>query len=333
MLVCDKCSASISAGSIFCAQCGDLVTEADNASQTVTSTGTTSVQITFGNSTSASYAKAISICEKLPSYVVSGEGKQAEHKITLPLTEVELIANIFDLVGSWKSSQMLINGQPATKKDLSYYGIGCYRNRQKAYKPEAFCYGERQHEANIWGCKKLGFPVNEWGGGWLDYGSFESNGVWRFDKTRIRHELEVALNENKLCPVLDRCRVIETLDRLPETLSPKTDKNWEYRTSYENINGSFKEVVIGIRPVLKKVNRYIIGDFTPDWEEDPKQVNVSRVQLKTNAPRSASSSSHKRTRKQNSRGCLTSFIFLVLFFSTAIFGVGKGIVWAATTFF
>lgn len=285
MLVCDKCNASISAGSQFCAQCGDPVTEADKVSQALSASGIATVQITFGNSASAGYSKAITICEKLPSYENSGEGKQIQHKITLPLTEVELISNIFDLVGSWKSSSMLINGQIATKKDLTYYGVGCYRNRQKAFKPEAFCYGERQYEANIWGCKKLGMPIYEWGGGWLDYGQFDANGVWYFDKPRIRHELEVALKEHEFCPVLNRARVLETLDKLPDAIDPKTDKNWKYRTSYEEVKGTYKEVAVGLQPILKKVNRYIIGGFNPEWEEDTQPASTTHIPLETNSPK------------------------------------------------
>lgn len=286
MLACDKCGASISAGSQFCAQCGDPVSDADKVTNVVSSSGAATVQIAFGSSTSAGYSKAVAICEKIPSYKVAGEDKKIQHKVTLPLTEVELIANIFDLVGSWKSSQMLINGQAASKKDLTYYGVGCYRNRQKAFKPEAFCYGERQHEANIWGCKKLNMPVSEWGGGWLDYGQFDSAGVWRFDKARIRHELEVALKEHELCPVLSRARVLETLNNLPETIDPKTDKNWKYRTSYEDLgNLEYKEVAVGVQPILKKINRYIIGGFKPEWDEAPQSSSTASVQVKV-APRS-----------------------------------------------
>jgi len=173
---------------------------------------------------------------------------------------------LFDLVGSWKSSQMLINGHSATKKDLTYYGVGCYRNRQKAYKPEQFCFGEKEYEANIWGCKKLNMPINEWGGGWLDYGEFDKSGTWHFDKNRIKHELELKIKESELCPVLDRKRILETLDRLPSRIDPKIDKNWRYRTSYEEVSGDYKEVAVGIKPVLKKINRYIIGSYKPSWE-------------------------------------------------------------------
>lgn len=318
MLICDKCGAGIGAGSMFCAQCGDPVTEADQVSKAVFASGIATVQITFGNSTSAGYSKAVAICEKLPSYEVTGEGKQVRHKITLPLTEVELIANIFDLVGSWKSSQMLINGQAASKKNLTYYGVGCYRNRQKAFKPEAFCYGERQFEANIWGCKKLGMPIYEWGGGWLDYGQFDSDGVWVFDKDRIRHELEVALKENELCPAIDRVRVLETLENLPDIIDPKTDQNWKYRTSYEEVNGKYKEVAVGIRPILKKINRYVVGGFKPEWEEDPQASSATHTQIKSEPSKVALASAKTLQKK---KGFTWVWIVIVVFALLILIGI------------
>ncbi len=298
MLVCDKCGANINAGSRFCAQCGDPVTEADVATTVASSPDGVTVQISFGYSSSSAYSKAVAICERVPSYVVTGEGKQIHHQIVLPLSEVELIINIFDLVGSWKSSQMLINGQSATKKDLTYYGVGCYRNRQKAYKAEAYCYGERQYDANIWGCKKLGMPVFEWGGGWLDYGQFDANGVWHFDKARIRHELEVSLKENELCPALNRARVFETLENLPESVDPKADKNWQYRTTYEDVKGDYKEVAVGIRPVLKKVNRYIIGGFKPEWEEESSPESATTIRVAVEPARTVALSSSGQNRRE-----------------------------------
>jgi hypothetical protein len=312
MLVCDKCGASINEGSMFCAQCGDPVTEEDKVKQVVTASNAVMAQISFGNSSSAGYAKAIGICEKLPSYEVIGEGRQIQHKVTLPLTEVELVSTIFDLVGSWKSSQMLINGQPATKKDLSYYGVGCYRSRQKSYKPEAFCFGERQYEANIWGCKKLGMPIYEWGGGWLDYGQFDSKGVWHFDKARIRHELEIALKENELCPVINRSQIFETLENLPEDVDPKVDKNWQYRTTYEEVKGSYKEVAVGIRPVIKKVNRYIVSGFKPEWEEEPQQ-SAQKVQIEVDAPQRSSYASRTVSRNAGKRYSWFWIVLVILF--------------------
>ncbi len=295
MLVCDKCSAGINEGSKFCPQCGDPVTEEDRVTIPVTEGQVANVEISFGYSSSPNFNKAIEICQNLPSYTATGEGKHAQYKVSLPITEVELVITVFELVGSWKSSQMLINGHAATKKDLTYYGVGCYRNRQKAYKPDQYCFGEREYDANIWGCKRLGMPINEWGGGWLDYGKFDRSGVWHFDKNRIKHELELSLKENELCPVLDRKRALETLDNLPDSINPKKDTNWQYRTSYEEVNGEYKEVAVGVKPVIRKINKYILGGYNPVWESEKKpevksQSNVIEVSLSSKEKKKGSSS-------------------------------------------
>ena len=294
MLVCDKCSAGINEGSKFCPQCGDPVTEEDRVTIPVTEGQVANVEISFGYSSSPNFNKAIEICQNLPSYTATGEGKQAQYKVSLPITEVELVITVFELVGSWKSSQMLINGHAATKKDLTYYGVGCYRNRQKAYKPDQYCFGEKEYDANIWGCKRLGMPINEWGGGWLDYGKFDRAGVWHFDKNRIRHELELSLKENELCPILDRRRVLETLDNLPDSINPKKDTNWQYRTSYEEVNGEYKEVAVGVKPVIRKINKYILGGYNPVWESEKQpevksQSNVIEVRVSSKEKKGSSS--------------------------------------------
>ena len=100
-------------------------------------------------------------------------------------------------------------------------------------------------------------PINELGGGWLDYGAFDQSGVWHFDKDRVRHELELTLKENELCPVLDRKRVLQTLDKLPNSINPKIDNNWQYRTSYEEVNGDYKEVAVGVTAFSISIDYFI----------------------------------------------------------------------------
>ena len=323
MLVCDKCGAGITTGAKFCAQCGDPVTEADKVTNAVSDNGIAQVEIKFGQSSSPSYKKAVSICENLPSYKVSGEGKEIEHSVTLPITEIELLINLYELVGNWKSSQMLINGHIETKKALTYYGAGCYRNRQKSFRPEQYCFGEREYEANIWGCKRLNMPVHEWGGGWLDYGKFDSNGIWHFDKARIRHELETKIKENELCPVLKRQHVFETLENLPEIINPKREKNWEYRTSYEQVDGEFKEVAVGIRPVLDKVNRYVVGEYKPYWErEDPgsSDSNVKTIDIEIDDRRQERT--RNRTSGKRKEGGSLTWIWVLVAIVVVLYLVG-----------
>lgn len=281
MLVCDKCSASIPQSAKFCAQCGDPVTEEDLVA-TPTSTQEGTATITFGESSSARYSRAIEICKNIPTFSTTGSGKNKEHKVALPLTEIELISNIFDLVGSWKSSSMMINGRSATKKDLTYHGLGCFRSQQRAYQPQQYCFGEREFEANIWGCKRLNMPLWQWGGGWLDYGSFDSSGSWVFDKGKIRHSLNLAISEIDLCPALNREMIFKTLEALPDAINPKTDTRWEYRSEYREIDGEYKEVAVGIRPVRDSGNLFVLGNYKPAWdfkEDSENSAHTIKVDL------------------------------------------------------
>jgi|GEM_PF-6725291 len=208
--------------------------------------------------------------------------------------------------------------QVATKKNLTYYGIGCYRNRQKSFNPTAFCFGEKQLDANIWGCKKLGLPLLEWGGGWLEYGRFDDQGAWHFDKERIKFDLEVALKENAWCPILNRARVLQTLDKLPDVIDPKTNKNWMYRTNYEGFGDGFRQVAEGIRPVLNRASFYVIGDFKPEWrDETSPETKPTEIVLKVAVPSKISSSTKATTPPDGAndlgKAIFVTFVLLVLF--------------------
>lgn len=319
MLQCDKCSAGITEGAKFCPQCGDPVTEADIVTTPATEQQVANVELSFGLSSSANYNKAIEICKNIPSYETTGEGKQIQNKVTLPITEVELIINLHDLIGSWKSSQMLINGHASTKKDLTYYGVGCYRSRQKAFKPDQYCFGDKDYEANIWGCKRLNMPIYEWGGGWLEFGSFDKAGNWVFDKNKIEHELQNGLNENKLCPILNIKRVLETLEKLPDSINPKKDKNWKYSTNYEEVGDDYKEVAVGIKPILKKANRYVIGGYSPTWETDDSNGSERESHV-INIDLQPSTKKNKNGRKKKSKSTLLFWSLIVIIFLLYLIG-------------
>ncbi|MDY6904108.1 MAG: zinc ribbon domain-containing protein [Thermodesulfobacteriota bacterium] len=332
MLKCDKCGAGINNGAKFCSQCGDPVTEADKVTVPQADGKVADVEITFGKSTSANYAKAVAICENLPTYTVSGDGNQIQHAVTLPVTEIDLIVNLFDLVGSWKSSKMLINGQAATKKDLTYGGLGCFQGRQKAYDPAQYCYGESAWDCNIWGCKRLNMPISSFGGGWLDYGRFDQSGTWMFDKNRIRHELEAGLKENDWCPVLDKRRVLETFEKLPDGVNPKRDPRWDYQTRYQKVDGRYQDVAVGIRPVVEEMSFYVLGDYKPKWEPQ-EPIEVQRVTMTldgqviedTAAGKTAGTRRPRTGNKKNKRKWYDSQIYVIvllfLFFPVGLYGL------------
>ncbi len=72
---------------------------------------------------------------------------------------------------------------------------------------------------------------------------------------------------------------------------------------------------IAARTSVKRVIRHSVGLKAPrgfGWLTNPKKAAYNRVYNRT------------------TRGCLSSFIFLALFFGITILGIGEGIIWAAT---
>lgn len=262
MYICDKCGTKINQDAKFCPQCGDPVTEADKATTIKHKATIPQAVIVFGKSTSVNYQKAVSICKNLPSYEVTGEGKHTVHKVSIELTDIELIVNLFDLVGSWKTSQMLIDGEPATKKDLSYYGLGCYRNRQQSFHPEKYCYDLDGYRANIWGCHYLNMPVEEFSSGWSEMGRFNADGEWIFDKQRIKTALMQAIKSAQPCPALDPERVMTMLSNLPSTVNPRTDPLWSYKRNYQ-YDEDGNEIVSGVILNLDRAKEFIIQASKP----------------------------------------------------------------------
>ncbi|WP_418187302.1 zinc-ribbon domain-containing protein [Aliarcobacter lanthieri] len=265
MLICNNCNATINQESKFCPQCGDPVDEKDIVSNALDN-NVANVILTFGYSSSSNYEKALSIFKNLPTYSFTGDDKKIIHRATLPITEIDLIINIYDLIGSWKTSQMLINGRTCTKRDLVYDGIGCFRTRLDVPDKNSYCYGIHEYERNIWGCKKLGMQIYPYGGGWLEYGSFDDKGVWHFNKNRIRAELERKIINVELCPVFNKARVYKSLDLIPNSIDPKYDKNWEYIESYFEINGQYKKVAKGIKPSINQIFYLVPDEDKPDWD-------------------------------------------------------------------
>jgi hypothetical protein len=290
MLKCDKCGGAVPEGSAFCPHCADPITELDSAVHSIATDSIAQVEISFGQSSSASFEPALAMCRRLPTYMTTGEGAAVRHSIKLPITEIELLIKLYELVGSWKSSRMLINGQAATKSALVYHGAGCYREQLKAFDRRMFCYGEKEFDLNIWGCKRLGMSLL-WGE-WLKFGRMDRQGVWTFDKNRIKHDLELAIHEVALCPVLNKKQVLDTLERLPDMVDARVDKHWQYWTEYQDTkDGGYREVAVGVRPLLKKATGFIVGEFRPNWSS----VEIAQRDVRSNSERALSKTSKSQS--------------------------------------
>ncbi len=281
MIICDKCSANIINGAKFCHQCGNVIGRKNKKTISAKPRLPAKVEIIFGYSSSLNYDAAVKLCQKIPTYKTKGNDKKARHYVKLFITDVELIISIYDLVGNWKSSKMLINGEPSTRKHLTMGAMSCYMARQRAHNPQASCYGTSWKDMNLWGCTRLNMPINEWHSGWLEYGHFdeEEQGAWKLDKKKIWAELEKEIARNKLCPALNRLKVFNTLKGIPTKINPEHNHRWKYKLENRFINGEWRQVAIGIVPVLKNSSYYILDDVNPQWEyaEETQESTILEV--------------------------------------------------------
>jgi hypothetical protein len=125
----------------------------------------------------------------------------------------------------------------------------------------------------------------------------------------IAKERKVGIEENRMCPVLDPKRIMATLDRIPDTIDPNSDPNWEYATNYEETDdGDFKEVPTGVRPVLKAAASYIAGDYTPEWESPEQGGSGFAVGVEMHLP------DEQDTRSRFSLVLVASLLALLLLF-------------------
>jgi hypothetical protein len=162
----------------FCSNCGKpLPSEETNISIKLVN----SIKIGFGKSSSANFGYAIEVMERQATYSFDSE-KNIHSAIFSSENNIEDFFEIFELVKNWKSSFVEING---TRVPLSKIrnGLSCFRERQKAFEPEKYCFGYDPGDNSIYstnplGCRLCGITNSYWRGGWYTIGNLSESGVF-----------------------------------------------------------------------------------------------------------------------------------------------------------
>lgn len=244
--ICKNCGHKNTKDSNFCQKCGDSLKqkftpkakekEEDYKDAKETEIPPFGITVEFPYSSSQSFDFAVEESKKHPSFKQFGEGKKVVHRVTYKQEEMEAAAKLAEYLKGWRTRVVYVDGKKTTW-DSVFSFTWCFEKKQASYKPEFYCYGyENEWQQNIWGCinSQLSFRDRD---EWFCWGEFtDKKGTWKFDKDRIRHELEKNLFPYRFCPAFDEARLEAMLDAFPDEVNPIKDNNWKFVESWDEDN-------------------------------------------------------------------------------------------------
>ncbi|MDK2920060.1 MAG: hypothetical protein PWQ37_2793 [Candidatus Petromonas sp.] len=188
--------------------------------------------VSFGKSTSPNYSKAVYMAKMAPKYLYDEVDSKPIHQAFFSADPNEYLAFIalYELVKDWKSSFVIINGNIVDRKIIGKLNY-CYGDKCRSGNPR-FCYGASDFTDNPFGCHRA--QMHAYNDPWYSYGQIDNNGIFHVNKEIIKHEFIERVKPYRMCPSLNLDDILSNIEKLPNTINPRTDKNWQYRTYLRN---------------------------------------------------------------------------------------------------
>ena len=285
-LRCPKCSYKNEPNSKFCQECGAKLIEGEkNYSKknkkepeiklVTNSIPETGITIEFNNSTSQTFELALEEAKKFESFVEIGEGKKSIYRINIPEDQIEQLDDLIENMKGWRNRRVYQNGKKVSWDSIFGYKW-CFNKRKVSYKPEFYCFGyENNYDFNLWGCIQTRLDFNE-NSELFTYGEWlNDKGDWRFDKERIRHEIEKKIFQFRYCPALNFGLIKDVIDAFPEEVNPSKDKNWKFIQNWVSDDGL--KVIINNYGYKEEI--YMNGVAPKNMKKFVKEVN-KKIQRK-----------------------------------------------------
>lgn len=264
-ITCPNCNYSNEYNSKFCQECGTPFV-VKNISTTPTERKVftepkisilieappiSGITIEFPFSTAQSFDFAVVEAKKFSGFKQYGTEKKAIYRITIQPHEIELTSELLEHLKGWRKRTVYVNGEKVPW-DTVFSFTWCYEKKKSSFKSEYYCFGyENEYQFNTWGCIQANLPFTEFSpmfswGSWLN-----NKGDWKFDKERIRFELQKTLFRYQYCPAMRPDLIQDVLNALPNVVNPIKDKNWKFVESWGNEN---------VPGIVVTVNRYGIKE-------------------------------------------------------------------------
>lgn len=242
--MCPQCGASANTEAKFCPACGFNFSSTDGSAACQYSVPAKGITIEFAESTAGSFSKALEHARNLETFRIFQKNKKNWYSVVYPSGNVEEALPLIQCLSGLRNRYVHIDGIEQIWDDV--FGFAwCSTQRATAYRPVEYCFGKDDNRLNPWSCKQSRMDWTEWAN-WFCYGRWEKSGIfggklkWRFDKDRIRHELQTNLFRYRFCPYLCTDISEAVIKHLPDVVTPDTDPSWGYHRSYEATPGAVK---------------------------------------------------------------------------------------------
>lgn len=185
------------------------------------------VSLSFGESKAAAYPQAVALARMAPQYREEAVEGRLMHQAVYSHKPDEYLqfVKLYELVQGWKSVFVIINGQVVDRKIVGGLNY-CYGDRCRSGNPD-FCFGASPMTENPFGCHRL--QISRMNHPWWSFGYLDKQGVWHVDKPAILARMTEHSLPYRLCPAFSWERATTALDRLPDSIDPRSLKDWTTR--------------------------------------------------------------------------------------------------------
>jgi hypothetical protein len=197
---------------------------ASKESETLSSDTEWNCTISFGQSTSSNLDRAIYLAKTYAdSYKTEELNGETLHLATYYAGQKSFnnLANLYKIVGNWKSTALFINGTLIDKKTFSKVRR-CYGDKCLAINSN-FCYGASYFTHNPFGCHRLKISVS--GKPYWEFYEESGRGTYILNREEMNDRIRQAASVYHYCPEFDLERIMAAADKIPTEISrQKLDK-------------------------------------------------------------------------------------------------------------